>query len=122
MSYRLLDVDPTDRADAQRLADMFNDFDTAWPGGFNRGNADTVETVQAWLGRARRAAICAVEHDGQFVGFCGLLPFPGDPDRVYVDLLGARLAHHGRGVSTEWRASADLQRRWYGGTMDCRYG
>lgn len=98
MEYRLVDVDPNDRADAERLADMFNDFDTAWPGGFNRGNADTIETVQTWLGRARRAAICAVEHDGRFVGFCDLMPFPGDPDRVYVNLLGARLAHHGRGV------------------------
>ncbi len=98
MSFHLRDVDPNDPRDAERLADMFNDFDSAWPGGFNRGVPDTADAARAQLGQARRLAICVVEHEGRFVGFCDLMPFPGDSERVYVNLLGVRLAYHGRGL------------------------
>ncbi|MBM3495835.1 MAG: GNAT family N-acetyltransferase, partial [Armatimonadetes bacterium] len=98
MPYRIHDINIADDGDMQRLADMLNDFDSAWPGGFNRGRRDTVATVREHLRRSRRAAVLAVETDGEFVGYCDLKPFPGAPDMVYVDLLGARLSHHGRGV------------------------
>jgi ribosomal protein S18 acetylase RimI-like enzyme len=87
-----------DRRDAERVAAMFNDFDTAWPGGFTRGNLETAETIQAHGKRMHNVAVCVVEHEGEFVGFCNLEAQAGQREISYIGLLGARLSHHGKGV------------------------
>src|SRR5690348_1127699 len=90
MTYRIHEVNPEDRRDAARIAAMFNDFDSAWPGGFTRGNVETEETILAHGKRVRHVAV--------FVGFCNLEAQAGQHDISYIGLLGARLSHHGKGV------------------------
>src|SRR5581483_10586221 len=99
MAYVVCDFNPEELRDAERLADMFNDFDSAWPGGFTRGMRETAERVQERFRQMRRLAMCVVESsEGEFVGYCDLEAQPGQTDLAYIPLLGARLSHHGKGV------------------------
>src|SRR4051794_13025398 len=89
-----------DMRDAERVAAMFNDFDSAWPGGFTRGDVETADRISERMGRMRRLAILVAEDtdSGDFVGYCDLDAQPGQKETSYVDLLGARLSVHGKGV------------------------
>lgn len=99
MSYLVRDYNLEAVEDAARLAAMFNDFDSAWPGGFTRGLDETPEQVQERMRhRRRQAVLVAVSEEGEFVGYCDLEAQVGQREVAYIDLLGARLSHHGRGV------------------------
>src|SRR5579872_36501 len=50
------------------------------------------------MGRRDRLAVCVVEHEGEFVGYCDLLAQSGQTDTALIPTLGARLKHHGKGV------------------------
>lgn len=104
MPYLVRDYRLDSIEDATRLAAMFNDFDSAWPGGFTRGLDETPDRIRRRMNRSRRQAVLvAVEMlegglEGDFVGYCDLEAQVGQREVAYVDLLGARLSHHGRGV------------------------
>src|SRR5579871_5691507 len=98
MTYIVRDYRQEDLQDAERLAAMFNDFDSAWPGGFTRGIPETPAHIQDRMRRQHRLAVCVVEGDGEFVGYCDLHVETGETDQAYIPLLGARLSHHGKGV------------------------
>ncbi|HSV74249.1 MAG TPA: GNAT family N-acetyltransferase [Chthonomonadales bacterium] len=98
MSTRIINYDPGDPSHAMRMAEMFNDFNSAWPGGFTRGVPETGARVQDRMARRDRLAVLLAEHDGDFVGYCDLVAWPDHPDLSYVDLLGVRRAHHGSGA------------------------
>src|SRR5205085_6396527 len=89
-----------DAGDAEKLAAMFNDFDSAWPGGFTRGTLETAAGIRERMGRTHRLAILVADdtESGDFVGYCDLDAQPGQKETAYVDLLGARLSVHGKGV------------------------
>lgn len=98
MTCIVKDFDVGDPADVERLAALFNAMDSAWPGGFTRGLVETPDRVRDRMRQASRLAVLVAEQDGEFVGYCDLKGWSGMPDLVYVDLLGARLSHHGQGV------------------------
>ena len=98
MTIRIHDYNPEDPRDAQRVADMFNQWDTAWPGGFTRGVLETAESIRKHMRRRRNIAVCLAEEDDVFIGYCDLQAQVGQQDRAYIPLLGANLTHHGRGV------------------------
>ncbi len=90
MSYNVRDFDPESLEDAAKLADLFNSFDSIWPGGFTHGVPDTAVSVQDRHRRMRRMAVCIVEHEsGEFAGYCTLNSEVGITDRAYLPLLGA---------------------------------
>lgn len=86
--------------EAAKVAAMFTDFDSAWPGGFTRGTADTSERVLERKAQMRRTAILVAEdtETGELIGYCDVDAQPGQSEVAYVELLGARLSVHGRGV------------------------
>lgn len=98
MTYVIRDFDVNNRNHCQRLADMFNDWDSSWPGGFTRGAKETVSQVEEEHRRSRHLAVLAVESDEEFVGYCNLEAQPGQKELAYIGLLGARLSAHGKGV------------------------
>jgi GNAT superfamily N-acetyltransferase len=99
MAYRVRDFDPESLEDATRLADLFNSFDSIWPGGFTHGIPDTAASVQERHRRMRRLAVCVAEHEsGEFAGYCALSSEVGIPDRAYLPLLGASPKHLNKGV------------------------
>ena len=99
MSYRVRDYDLDSLEDAAKLADLFNSFDSIWPGGFTNGVPDTAVSVQERHRRMRRLAICIAEHDsGEFAGYCNLNSEMGLTDRAYLPLLGASPKHLNQGV------------------------
>ena len=99
MSYTVRDFNPDSLEDAARLAELFNSFDSIWPGGFTNGIPDTAAGVQERHWRTRRLAVCVVEHDsGEFAGYCNLNSEAGITDRAYLPLLGASPKHLNQGV------------------------
>lgn len=99
MSYRVRDFDPDALEDAARLAELFNSFDSIWPGGFTHGVPHTAESVLEQHKRARRLAVCIAEHEsGEFAGYCNLNSEVGITDRAYLPLLGASPKHLNQGV------------------------
>jgi ribosomal protein S18 acetylase RimI-like enzyme len=98
MALIVRDYDPNDSLDAERVAAMFNDFDSAWPGGFTRGAPETPEGIRQRMARLRRLAILVADWDGELVGYCDLEAQEGQKEFAYVDLLGARASVHGKGV------------------------
>ena len=99
MSYNVRDFDPESLEDAAKLADLFNSFDSIWPGGFTHGVPDTAVSVQDRHRRMRRMAVCIVEHEsGEFAGYCTLNSEVGITDRAYLPLLGASPKHLNQGV------------------------
>ena len=90
---------PNSLEDAAKLADLFNSFDSIWPGGFTHGVPDTAVSVQERHRRMRRLAVCIVEHEsGEFAGYCNLKSEMGITDRAYLPLLGASPKHLNQGV------------------------
>ena len=99
MSYTVRDFDPESLEDAARLAELFNSFDSIWPGGFTHGIPDTAASVQERHRRMRRLAVCVAVHEsGEFAGYCNLSAETGITDRAYLPLLGASPKHLNQGV------------------------
>jgi GNAT superfamily N-acetyltransferase len=98
MSLIVRDYNPNDKEDAERVAAMFNDFDSAWPGGFTRGVPETADRIRERMLRMRRLAVLVADWDGELVGYCDLEAQEGQKEFAYVDLLGARARVHGKGV------------------------
>jgi GNAT superfamily N-acetyltransferase len=98
MSYVVRDYEKEDLEDARKLAEMFNDWDSLWPGGFTRGVQETPERTRENMKRHRHLAVCISETGDEFAGFCSLEAQAGQRDLAYVGLLGARPAHLGKGV------------------------
>jgi len=99
MSYRVRDFDPDSLEDAAKLADLFNSFDSIWPGGFTNGVPDTAVSVQERHRRMQRLAVCVAEHEsGEFAGYTCLKSEVGLTHRAYLPLLGASPKHLNQGV------------------------
>jgi GNAT superfamily N-acetyltransferase len=98
MEYRARAANLNDLEDCRRVAEMFNDFDSAWPDGFTRGIQETAEHIRETLGRRRILTHLVAERGEEFVGYCNLEAAAGQTEVAYIDLLGARLSHHGKGV------------------------
>lgn len=98
MQYEIRDYNPSDPMDAERLAALFNAMESAWPGGFMRGIPCTAEAIQRRMSSADRMAVLVATCGTDFVGYCDVRLEALRPDWAYIDLLGARLEHHGKGV------------------------
>jgi len=74
---------------AAQVAQMFNDFDELWPGGFTGGIPFDEQRVRDWLDDTSAIAdLIAVDSDGAPVGFCGLYPHWRDEHAAYINVLG----------------------------------
>ena len=98
MTYTIHDFNVNNKEECQRLADMFNDWDSSWPGGFTRGVRMTASHVVEEHRRSRNLAVLVVESDEEIVGYCNLEAQPGQKELAYIGLLGARLSAHGKGI------------------------
>ena len=89
------------RDDAERLAAMWNASDEGWPGGWNRGVAETADNVLHSLARTERLAMLIAEELGgrrRIVGY-GDLQAQADQQAVaYVPLLNVQPDAQGNGV------------------------
>ena len=87
--------------DAGNVARMWNESDSAWPGGFTQGVPFTAERVLRDQARRRFLATFIAFADGKAVGYCSLMQFWQDPRAAYVALLGAHPAYHGLGFGRD---------------------
>lgn len=97
-TYTVREYDLDDPRDGERLAKMFNGFDSAWPGGFLRGMDADPDHLHQRMRQMQRLAVCVVQFEDSFVGYCDLHAQTGETDTAYIPLLGASLDHHGKGV------------------------
>lgn len=87
--------------DAENVAQMWNESDPAWPGGFTGGVPFTAERVLRDQSRTRFLATFIAFADGKAVGYCSVLRFREDPRAAYVGLLSAHPAYHGQGFGRD---------------------
>lgn len=99
--YTIREYRRDDPEDARKLAQMWNESDQEWPGGFTQGVPFTAERIQQWLGSASRLAIFVVEWGEQIVGYCDLYAQKGQREVAYIDLLNVSPAHQGKGLGRD---------------------
>ena len=87
--------------DAANVAQMWNESDSGWPGGFTGGNPMTAEQVLIDQMRTRFLSVFIAFADGKAVGYCSLLPFWQSTKTAYVGLLNAHPAYHGQGFGRD---------------------
>jgi len=101
MQYLIREYRRDDPEDARKLADMWNESDKAWPGGFTHGVPLSAEHIQQWIGNASRLAIFVVEFGGQIVGYGDLYAQKGQKEVAYINLLSVSPAHQGKGLGRD---------------------
>ncbi len=98
ITIRQLDIEH----DCQKLADLFNESEPAWPGGFTAGLPLTEENVREWMESERTLVTFVAEDGDRLVGYSSLFegtPWPtGQYDSGYLDLLNVHPDYHGRSV------------------------
>ena len=95
------EIRPFRPEDAANVAQMWNESDDAWPGGFTHGVPFTAERVLHWQERERDIAVYIAFADGKAVGYCSLTEFWEDSRVAYVRLLGAHPEYHGQGFGRD---------------------
>jgi len=83
---------------ASALARMWNESDSAWPGGFTGGVPFTAARIRDWMRNSNALAVYLAIKDDQVIGYCEVAPHYQDPDAAYVDLLNVHPAWQGRGI------------------------
>ena len=86
---------------AESLAQMWNESDSVWPGGFTGGVPFTRELILQWQRETRAIAVYLVIADGRVVGYCELTEYPQEREAAYVELLGVHPAYHKQGLGRE---------------------
>jgi GNAT superfamily N-acetyltransferase len=86
---------------AESLAQMWNESDSVWPGGFTGGVPFTRELILQWQRETRAIAVYLVIADGRVVGYCELTEYPHEREAAYVELLGVHPAYHKQGFGRE---------------------
>jgi len=86
---------------AESLAQMWNESDSVWPGGFTGGVPFTRELILQWQRETRAIAVYLVIADGRVVGYCELTEYPQEREAAYVELLGVHPAYHKQGFGRE---------------------
>jgi ribosomal protein S18 acetylase RimI-like enzyme len=86
---------------AESLAQMWNESDSVWPGGFTGGVPFTRERIVQWQRETRAIAVDLVIADGRVVGYCELTEYPHEREAAYVELLGVHPAYHKQGLGRE---------------------
>jgi len=88
--------------DCALLADLFNESEPAWPGGFTDGIPLTEAEIRDWMRDERTLVTLVAEADGRLVGFCSFLegtPWPsGQYGSGYLDLLNVHPDYHGNSI------------------------
>ncbi|MBU6996518.1 MAG: GNAT family N-acetyltransferase [Theionarchaea archaeon] len=87
--------------DAQKLADMMNASDEAWPGGFTHGMDFTAEGLLEDRKRENTLATYCAWDDAAIVGIAEITEFWRDTNVLYVDFLNVVPTHHGRGYGRD---------------------
>jgi GNAT superfamily N-acetyltransferase len=87
--------------DAQKLADMLNASDEAWPGGFTHGIEFTAESLLEERKRENTLATYCAWDDNTIVGIAEITEFWRDTNVLYVDFLNVIPTHHGRGYGRD---------------------
>ena len=86
-------------SDAASIAQMWNESDEGWPGGFTEGVPFTEERILQWLSEDDPIDIFLVVADERVVAYCSLYQYSMEPDAAYVALLNChpRYWKHGFG-------------------------
>ena len=86
-------------SDAASIAQMWNESDEGWPGGFTGGVPFTAERVKQWLTEERFIDVYLIVADQRVVAYCSLYEYASEPSAAYVALLNChpRYWKHGFG-------------------------
>jgi GNAT superfamily N-acetyltransferase len=88
------------KANAQKLAELFNSFDRGdlWPGGFTGGVPFTAERVlSSFPAGVKNITILISTFRGKFTGICSLHPHAEDAEAAYIGVFGVHPDFLGKG-------------------------
>lgn len=88
-------------ADAAAVAQMWNESNEGWPGGFTGGIPFTEETIRVWLRKESYIDIFLCMSGDKVVGYCSLQQYAVEPDASYVQLLNCHPKYWGNGVGRD---------------------
>jgi GNAT superfamily N-acetyltransferase len=88
-------------ADAASVAQMWNESDEGWPGGFTGGVTFSEERVLQWLSEERYIDIFLVVADKRVVAYCSLYEYGSEPTAAYVALLNCHPNYWKHGFGRE---------------------
>lgn len=97
MSHPEYSIEPYKHDHDAGLAQMWNESDQQWPGGFTQGVPFTTERIADWMDKQTTLVRLVVSApDGAVVGYGSLWDEPSQPGRsAYVDLLNVHPDHQG---------------------------
>lgn len=98
MDWSIKTYDP---ADAASIAQMWNESDEGWPGGFTGGVPFTEERVRQWLTEERFIDVFLVIADNRVVAYCSLYEYAAEPSAAYVALLNCHPSYWKHGFGRE---------------------
>ena len=88
-------------SDAAGIAQLFNESEEGWPGGFTGGVEITEDYVRDWIARSKYVAILLAETgEGKIVGYLSMSEHWLGKDACYVALLNVHPRYRGRGIGT----------------------
>ena len=83
--------------DVPKLAQMWRESDSAWPGGFMDGAEVTDELVREWETQEDPLSRHLIEWDDRIVGYCTVVEQAGHPEYAYLETLNVSPDCHGKG-------------------------
>ena len=88
-------------SDAAGIAQLFNESEEGWPGGFTGGVEITEDYVRDWIARSKYVAILLADtREGKIVGYLSMSEHWLGKDACYVALLNVHPRYRGRGIGT----------------------
>ncbi len=86
--------------DAKGIAELFNESEEGWPGGFTGGVKLTEDQVREWIKRQKTISILLAELEEKIVGYLSLVEHWVSSDACYVSLFNVHPSYRGRGIGT----------------------
>ena len=86
---------------AAKLADMFNESDEGWPGGFTHGITITPEVVLDNIKKRKALSELVAWHEDKIVGIIEMIEFWQGKKIAYIEFLNVIPRYHGKGFGRE---------------------
>jgi GNAT superfamily N-acetyltransferase len=87
--------------DAAKLADMFNESDEGWPGGFTHGVTITPDVVLDNIKKRKALSELVAWHEDKIVGIIEMTEYWQGKRTAYVAILNVIPRYHGKGFGRE---------------------
>jgi ribosomal protein S18 acetylase RimI-like enzyme len=87
--------------DAAALADMFNESDEGWPGGFTHGVTFTPDVIVDMIKKRKALSELVAWHENKIVGLVEMIEHWQGKNTAYIEFLNVIPQYHGKGYGRD---------------------